>query len=119
MHTVDMSFQSRNLRATGLRPTAQKWDFFVSQFSVTLVDVYTFRLQLNCQINEERGISITFTQYISYLKNPCPRSFSYTLYFYYYAHCTIGVAKIFRFTCTLFWSIPTYSRTLSRSFSEK
>ena len=32
---------------------------------------------------------------------------------------TVGVAKIFRFTCTLFWSIPTYSRTLARSFSEK
>ena len=31
----------------------------------------------------------------------------------------LGVAKIFRFTCTLFWSISTYSRTLSRSFSEK
>ena len=35
------------------------------------------------------------------------------------AVCTLGVAKIFRFTCTLFWSIPTYSRTLARSFSEK
>ena len=33
--------------------------------------------------------------------------------------CTLGVAKIFRFTCTLFWSIPTYSRTLLQSFSEK
>ena len=33
--------------------------------------------------------------------------------------CTVGVAKIFRFTCTLFWSIPTYNRTLTRSFSEK
>ena len=32
---------------------------------------------------------------------------------------TVGVAKIFRFTCTLFWSIPTYSRTLLRSFSKK
>ena len=57
MHTVDMSFQSRDLRATGLRPTGQKWDFFVSRFSVTLVDVYTFSLQLNCQINEERAIT--------------------------------------------------------------
>ena len=34
-------------------------------------------------------------------------------------HYTVGVAKIFRFTCTLFWNIPTYSRTLARSFSEK
>ena len=34
-------------------------------------------------------------------------------------YCTVGVAKIFRFTCKLFWSIPTYSITLSRSFSEK
>ena len=32
---------------------------------------------------------------------------------------SLGVAKIFRFTCTFFWSIPTYSITLSRSFSEK
>ena len=32
---------------------------------------------------------------------------------------TVGVAKIFRFTCTLFWSILTYSRTHARSFSEK
>ena len=37
----------------------------------------------------------------------------------YAVQCTLGVAKIFRFTCTLFWSIPTYSITLSRSFSEK
>ena len=37
----------------------------------------------------------------------------------YSVYCIVGVAKIFRFTCTLFWSIPTYSRTLSRSFSEK
>ena len=34
-------------------------------------------------------------------------------------HYTVGVAKIFRFTFTFFWSIPTYSRTLARSFSEK
>ena len=34
-------------------------------------------------------------------------------------HCTVGVAKIFRFTCTLFWSIPTYGRTLLQSFSKK
>ena len=37
----------------------------------------------------------------------------------YSVHCTVGVAKIFRFTCTLFWSIPTYSRTLLQSFNEK
>ena len=37
----------------------------------------------------------------------------------YNVYCIVGVAKIFRFTCTLFWSIPTYSITLSRSFSEK
>ena len=37
-----------------------------------------------------------------------------------YAHPWASrVAKIFRFTCTLFWSIPTYSRTLLQSFSEK
>ena len=34
-------------------------------------------------------------------------------------YCIVGVAKIFQFTCTFFWSIPTYSRTLARSFSEK
>ena len=37
----------------------------------------------------------------------------------YSIHYTLGVAKIFRFTCTLFWSIPTYSIILSRSFSKK
>ena len=37
----------------------------------------------------------------------------------YTVHYTVGVAKIFRFTCTLFWSIPTYSRTHLQSFSEK
>ena len=62
MHAVDMSFQSRDLR--------DKNGTFVSRFLSRLVDVYTFSLQLNCQINEERGSSITFTQYISYLKNP-------------------------------------------------
>ena len=34
-------------------------------------------------------------------------------------HYAVGVAKIFRFTCTFFWSIPTYSRTHLQGFSEK
>ena len=37
----------------------------------------------------------------------------------YTLQCTLGVAKIFRFTCILFWSIPTYSKTPARSFSEE
>ena len=52
-------------------------------------------------------------------------SIRYTIYIVKYTrsiytiHYTVGVAKIFRFTCTLFWSIPTYSRTHLQSFSEK
>ena len=86
MHAVDMSFQSRDLRDCDLRD--KNGTFLYHDFLSRLVDVNTFSLQLSYQINEERGISIAFTQYISYLKNPCPRSFSYTLYFYYYAYCT-------------------------------
>ena len=64
MHAVDMLFQSRDLRD-------KNGTFLYHDFLSRLVDVYTFSLQLNCQINEERviawkkGISITFTQYIS------------------------------------------------------
>ena len=36
-----------------------------------------------------------------------------------YLHWTVGVAKIFRFTCRFFWSIPKYSKTLLQSFREK
>ena len=42
-------------------------------------------------------------------------SIHYTLCIIQYAWYTLGVAKNFRFTCTLFWSIPTYSKTLART----
>ena len=51
MHAVDMAFQSRDLRD-------KNGTFLYDDFLSRLVDVYAFSLQLNCQINEERAITL-------------------------------------------------------------
>ena len=57
MHAVDMSFQSRDLRdKVGLFCTMTFCHIW------SMCHVYTFSLQLNCQINEERVL-------VSYLLN--------------------------------------------------
>ena len=56
MHSVDMSFQSRDVRdKSGTFCTI----IFCHVWS--MCNVYTFSLQLNCQINEETGTCIIFT----------------------------------------------------------
>ena len=57
MHAVDMSFQSRDLRD-------KSGTFCTMTFCHvwSMCNVYTFSLQLNCQINEERVL-------LSYLLN--------------------------------------------------
>ena len=61
MHAIDMSFQSRDLRD---KSGTFLYNDFLSRWS--MCNVYTFSLQLNCQINEKRDTCIIFTQYISY-----------------------------------------------------
>ena len=60
MHAVDMPFQSRDLLDCDLRDCDlrdKNGTFLCHDFLSRLVDVYTFSLQLNCQINEERAIT--------------------------------------------------------------
>ena len=77
----------------------------------------------SCQIKLAHALYYDYARDFIFRGSCFCEKYSYCFMSTYYkqsnVYCIVGVAKNFQFTCTFFWSIPTYSRTLARSFSEK